>query len=85
MSLIIESQEAAQLAEELMEYTDERLADVVVAALRERLRQEKAKRRQEVELQEALLEIGRACAALPVQDARSAETILGYNDTGVPS
>jgi len=31
---------------------------------------------------QALMEIGRRCAALPTQDTRSQDDILGYNDRG---
>jgi hypothetical protein len=31
-----------------------------------------------------LLKIGRRCAALPVQDPRSADDIMGYDDKGMP-
>lgn len=84
MSLTINHPEADKLAHELMNYTGETLTQAVLNALRERLRQEKAKRQGAApSLKEELLEIGRACAALPVLDTRSPEAILGYDEMGV--
>lgn len=85
MSLTINHPEADKLAHELMSYTGETLTQVVLNALRERLKQEKARQQASPSLKEELLEIGRACAALPLLDERSPETILGYNEIGVPS
>lgn len=31
---------------------------------------------------QAIMEISKRCAALPIQDSRSEDEILGYNDTG---
>jgi len=83
MSLTINHPEADKLAHELISYTGETLTQAVLNALRERLKQEKAKRQVPTSLKDELLEIGRACAALPVLDARSPEAILGYNEVGV--
>ena len=46
----------------------------------ERVRRARAKRR----LADELDSIAMHCAALPVQDPRSAEEILGYDESGVP-
>jgi hypothetical protein len=35
-------------------------------------------------LADELDDIGRHCACLPVRDARPADEILGYDETGVP-
>ena len=84
MPLTINHPEADKLAHELMSYTGESLTQAVLNALRERLKQEKAKRHVVAKsLKDELLEIGRACAALPVLDDRSSEAILGYNEIGV--
>ncbi len=84
MSLTINHPEADKLAHELMSYTGETLTQAVLNALRERLKQEKARRQASPPLKEALLEIGRACAALPLLDDRRPAAILGYNEIGVP-
>jgi len=36
-------------------------------------------------VKEALLRIGRECAALPVLDDRTADEIIGYDENGVPA
>ncbi len=84
MALSIKSQEADRLARELAARTGEGLTEVVVNALRERLRREVG-RTAVRPLAEDLLEIGRRCAALPDLDARSADDILGYDRDGLPT
>ncbi|CLS67924.1 antitoxin [Mycobacterium tuberculosis] len=37
------------------------------------------------EVGEELAAIGRRCAALPVLDTRAADTILGYDERGLPA
>jgi antitoxin VapB len=83
MSLTINHPEVDILAHVLMSYTGETLTQAVLNALGERLKQERAKRQVTISLKDELLEIGRACAALPILDTRSPEVILGYNEFGV--
>ena len=54
----------------------------VVQALRERLA--RVRRPRGPRLSEELLKIGRRCARLPVQDRRSAEEMIGYDEHGLP-
>ena len=84
MAISIKDAETDQLARELSQLTGESITTAVAKALRDRLLRERS-RQGNTALAEELLEIGRRCAALPVQDARSAEEILGYGDNGLPT
>jgi antitoxin VapB len=85
MTLTLDHPEAAKLLHELMDYTGETEIEAVIEALRERLERERQKQVQHVSLKEALLDIGRTCAALPVLDHRSPDEIIGYDAHGVPA
>jgi antitoxin VapB len=61
----------------------ETVDDAVVTALRERLARTRERSRGENHPGE-LLAIGRECASLPDYDMRSADEILGYDESGVP-
>jgi len=83
MALNIRNAEAEQLAATLAKLTGETKTEAVKKALRDRLarvRGAKVRRR----LADELDDIGRHCARLPVRDGRSADEILGYDETGVP-
>lgn len=83
MALNIRNGEAEELAEKLARLTGETKTEAVIKALRDRLervRRARTKRR----LADELDDIARHCAALPVRDARPAEDILGYDDSGLP-
>lgn len=60
------------------------VTQVVVETLREKFRGTDAHRGRAVKLKETLLAIGARCAALPPQDPRTAEAILGYDENGLP-
>lgn len=83
MALSIKHAEAERLARELAARTGETITEAVLVALRERLRREQG-RSTISRLKDDLLEIGRRCAALPDLDSRTAEEILGYDETGLP-
>lgn len=83
MALSIKNPEADRLARELAETTGESLTDAVVAALRERLKREKQRSRQQF-IHEEVRAIQKRIAAAPVLDERSAEEILGYDENGLP-
>jgi antitoxin VapB len=83
MALSIKNAETERLARELAKRTGESLTDAVTTALRERLARQEG-RRAVPRLREELLAIGRRCAALPDQDTRTADEILGYDEIGVP-
>ena len=83
MALNIRNPEAERLAAELAKLTGETKTDALTKALRDRLarvRRERIGRR----LADELEEIAEHCASLPVLDDRSAEEILGYDETGLP-
>ncbi len=83
MALNIRNPEAEQLATELSKQTGESKTEAVTKALRDRLarvRRERTKRR----LADELEDIAEHCANLPVLDDRSADEILGYDETGLP-
>jgi antitoxin VapB len=81
--LNIKNSEADRLARQLAHQMGETITEVVIEALREKLLREQGKYGPD-KLKEALLTIGKRCAALPDQDSRSADEILGYNDKGLP-
>lgn len=83
MSLLKDHSQIDLLAQELSHYTGELTTEATILALQERLVREQAKQKRVISMQQDLLRIGRECAALPVLDARSAETILGYNEAGI--
>ena len=83
MALNIRNAETERLAAALAKLTGESKTEAVTQAVRDRLnrlRRAKAKRR----LADELDEIARNCARLPVRDARTADEILRYDETGLP-
>lgn len=80
--LNIKNPEADRLARALASQTGESITDVVIEALREKLMREQGKRAS-VELKEALVAIGKRCAALPDDDTRSPDEILNYGSDGL--
>jgi antitoxin VapB len=83
MALNIRNPEAGRLAEAVAKLTGETETEAVTKALRDRLarlRRERSNRR----LDDELDEIARHCAALPVQDPRTADEILGYDERSLP-
>jgi len=82
MALNIKDEQADRLARELAAETGESITTAVTVAVRERL----DRVRGAVPHEQRLLEIrwiSERCAALPVLDGRSAEEILGYDETGL--
>ena len=79
MVLKIESAEADRLARELARVTGESVTQAITVALRERLERVRPDR---TDLVERLLAIGESARALPRQDQRSDDEILGYDDNG---
>ena len=83
MPLNIRSKQAEELAGALAKLTGETKTEAVTQALRERIervRRARAKRG----LADELDSIAMHCAALPVQDPRSADEILGLDERGIP-
>jgi len=83
MALSIKHPEADRLARELAAVTGESLTDAIVKALRERLEKEQ-RRAPALRLSDELRAIRERCSRLPVLDARRAEEILGYDESGLP-
>jgi antitoxin VapB len=84
MALNLRNPEVERLAASLARLTGETKTEAVRAALAdrlERLQRERAGR----SLADELDEIALTCAALPVQDDRPADEILGYDPAGLPS
>ena len=82
MALSIKDPEADRLAREVAKATGETLTAAVVESLRERL--VRVRRARRAHLADELLKIGERCAGLKVEDSRSADAILGYDDRGLP-
>jgi antitoxin VapB len=82
VALSIKDPEADRLAREVAKATGETLTAAVVQSLRERLA--RVRRARGRPLREELLKIGRRCARLPVQDQRTEDEIVGYDEHGLP-
>jgi len=83
MALSLKDKETDRLAREVGALTGETLTDAVRTSLAERLQRERLRRGQPARLADRLLEIGAHCAALPDVDTRSADEIVGYDETGM--
>jgi antitoxin VapB len=83
MALNIRNKEAESLAAALAALTGETKTEAVTQALKERLERMRRITRKR-SLADELNEIAVHCASLPVLDARSADDIVGYGDTGLP-
>ncbi len=83
MALSIKDPEADRLARELAKQTGESITETIVVALRERLARQ---RRQSGvnDRRRKLQALRSATRELRVLDARSADSILGYDDKGLP-
>lgn len=78
MVLSIKSQRADELARELARLTGESITDVVVGSLEARLAQERRGTK-------SLRHIVERFSQLPSLDDRSADEILGYDRSGIPT
>jgi antitoxin VapB len=83
MPLNIKNPEADRLVRELTQLTGETITGAVITAMQERLERERSRRAYSV-LREELRRIRERYQSLPLQDARSAEEILGYDEAGLP-
>ncbi len=84
MALSIRNQEAERLAREVAAETGESITQAVIVALRERLERLNG-RRTATDLEREIMRIADRCAALPDQDRRSPDEILGYDSSGAPA
>jgi antitoxin VapB len=82
MALSIKDPEADRLARAVAKATGETLTTAVVQSLRERLA--RVRRARGPRLSEEILKIARRCARLPLNDKRSADEIIGYDEHGLP-
>lgn len=81
MALDLESHQLRVLARELAELMDDSMSRAVEVALRDAI----ARRRPAVHAKRRHLgRIAEHCASLPVLDERTAEEIVGYDETGPP-
>ena len=80
-ALNIKNSEAHDLARKLAKAKGQSMTQAVVEALREALRKTE---QGGAPLLDKLESIAEHCAALPVQDDRSADAILGYDEQGMP-
>jgi antitoxin VapB len=83
MALNIRNPETERLAEALSRLTGETKTEAVTKALRDRLarlRRDRSRR----PLADELDEIALHCASLPLRDSRSADEIIGYDESGLP-
>jgi len=80
VAIKIEDPEVDSLARELAANTGETVEQAVATAVKERLaRQKKAQH-----VRDAVREFRESVRGLPVADRRSADEILGYDDSGLP-
>ena len=85
MPLNIKNREIHEQAQELASLKGVSISEAVGGAIREALEQERARRSRSFERRRSALdEVAADFARLPVVDSRSAEEILGYDETGVP-
>jgi antitoxin VapB len=83
MALSIKTDEADRLARELAGLTQESLTDAVTIALRERLERVQQERRRDLEGR--LRRLIDEYQALEVEDARTDDEIVGYDENGLPA
>ncbi len=81
MALSIKNEKAERLASEVAKETGETLTQAVIRALEERLERLRGRTTAPSTI-EAILEISRRCRALPDQDPRRPDEILGYDESG---
>ncbi|MES1150335.1 MAG: type II toxin-antitoxin system VapB family antitoxin [Dongia sp.] len=84
MALSIKDPEADRLARELAAITGESLTEVVIKALRERLRLVKPDTRTEEQYLADIRRIVEDYNRRPVVDDRTADEIIGYDERGLP-
>lgn len=82
MGLSIRNSRAEQLAREVAAISGENLTLAIIHALEERLERLRG-RRTTANIVQEIMTISQRCKSLPNIDQRSAEEILGYNQTGI--
>jgi antitoxin VapB len=84
MPICIKNSEVEKLARAVASETGETLTDAVRRSLEQRLDRVRGSR-SAPDTFGAIMEISRRCSALPDLDERSAEEILGYDESGAPT
>ena len=82
MALSLKDPETDRLAREVARLTGETLTVAIRTALEQRLHRER-RRRGSVGLAEQLMALRREMAELPDHDTRTADEIVGYDETGM--
>ncbi|MGL6135535.1 MAG: type II toxin-antitoxin system VapB family antitoxin [Prochlorococcaceae cyanobacterium] len=89
MALNIRNPEASRLAAEVAALSGESKTDAVIQALQERLQRLRSQQAAQPDARTLLVnrlnQIALRCARRPIRDQRSAEQILGYGASGLPS
>lgn len=83
MALSIKNPEADKLARALARTTGESLTDAVLNALRERL--QRAQRQRSIGVAHRLRRLAAEAQEMPLEDHRSADDIIGFDDNGLPA
>jgi antitoxin VapB len=83
MALSIKDPETERLARNLARLTGENITTATRRAIEERLRRVGGQSRKAA-LLEDLAEIRRRWSAMPIQDHRTSDEILGYDEHGLP-
>ena len=84
MALSIRNPKTEKLARELAAESRENITQAITHALEERLERLRG-RSTATDLVEEILKISKRCSAIPDQNQRSADEILGYDSVGVPT
>ncbi len=84
MALSIKNHEVERLARELAAKTHESITDAVLIALRERLARQETARDQDLFV-ERIRRIGADARSYLIDDPRSDDEIIGYDEHGLPS
>ena len=85
MSINLKSPEAERLIRRLAYVTGESITDAVLEAVKQRLEREELARTKDVDRSWARIEqLQRRVREAPLLDPRSADEIIGYNQSGVP-
>jgi antitoxin VapB len=83
MALSIKNPKAENLARKLAAESGETITQAITHALEERLERLRG-RSTTPDLMEDILKISKRCSAIPDQDQRAPDEILGYDSVGVP-
>lgn len=81
MALSIRNPRAEKLARQVAAESGENLTEAIIHALEERLERLKG-RRTATDVAEEIMKLSLRCRALPDQDRRSSDEILGYDERG---